>query len=221
MSKLDRFGLQVYMTWVLIPCASCKATLQSQPVFLWVKFMSARKGLSKKTRFDVFKRDQFCCQYCGRKPPQTTLEVDHIDPVANGGGNEQTNLVTSCFECNRGKSNRLLCVVPESLSDRAARIKEAEEQLKAYRKIVEAKDERIKKDSWEIVHELFGDDRNEIRKDWFSSIKKFVGLLQMEDVIEAATIAKYKKTTGKEEKVFHYFCGVCWNKIRELNDGQI
>lgn len=70
--------------------------------------MTKRKSLSKKIRFEVFKRDSFTCQYCGAKAPQVTLEVDHIDPVSKGGTNEMMNLVTSCFECNRGKSNKKL-----------------------------------------------------------------------------------------------------------------
>lgn len=65
--------------------------------------MGKRKSLSKKTRFEVFKRDSFTCQYCGRKAPDVILEVDHINPVKEGGENDILNLVTSCFDCNRGK----------------------------------------------------------------------------------------------------------------------
>ena len=65
----------------------------------------ARKPLSKKIRFEVFKRDKFTCQYCGRMSPDVILEVDHIEPVAEGGDNEITNLITSCRDCNRGKGN--------------------------------------------------------------------------------------------------------------------
>lgn len=70
--------------------------------------MAKRKGLSKKIRFEVFKRDKFTCQYCGRKSPDIILNCDHIDPVAKGGTNEITNLITSCFDCNSGKSDREL-----------------------------------------------------------------------------------------------------------------
>lgn len=70
--------------------------------------MAKRKGLTKKVRFEVFKRDSFTCQYCGRNAPDVVLEVDHISPVAKGGSNELTNLVTSCFDCNSGKSDREL-----------------------------------------------------------------------------------------------------------------
>lgn len=66
--------------------------------------MAQRKPLSKKTRFEVFKRDNFTCQYCGSKAPDIILEVDHIHPVKEGGENDMMNLITSCFNCNRGKS---------------------------------------------------------------------------------------------------------------------
>lgn len=70
--------------------------------------MTKRKSISKKLRFEVFKRDKFTCQYCGRKAPDVILEVDHIEPVSKGGTNEITNLITSCRDCNRGKSDRKL-----------------------------------------------------------------------------------------------------------------
>ena len=69
---------------------------------------SKRKALSQKTRFEVFKRDRFTCQYCGRKAPDVVLQVDHIVPVAKGGKNDILNLVTSCVDCNSGKSDRKL-----------------------------------------------------------------------------------------------------------------
>lgn len=62
-----------------------------------------RKPLSKRTRFEVFKRDKFCCQYCGAKAPDVVLHVDHIHPVALGGKNDALNLITSCAACNGGK----------------------------------------------------------------------------------------------------------------------
>lgn len=70
--------------------------------------MAKRKSFSKKERFEVFKRDSFTCQYCGSSAPNTILELDHIDPISKGGSNNIMNLITSCFECNRGKSDRKL-----------------------------------------------------------------------------------------------------------------
>ena len=70
--------------------------------------MAERKSISNKVRFEVFKRDSFKCQYCGQAAPDVVLEVDHINPVSKGGDNNIVNLVTSCSDCNNGKSNILL-----------------------------------------------------------------------------------------------------------------
>lgn len=67
-----------------------------------------RKSLGQKKRFEVFKRDSFTCQYCGNKAPDVILNVDHIEPVSKGGSDKMVNLITSCFDCNSGKSDRLL-----------------------------------------------------------------------------------------------------------------
>lgn len=67
-----------------------------------------RKAISKRIRFEVFKRDSFTCQYCGQKAPEVVLHVDHITPVAGGGTNEILNLTTSCEGCNLGKGARAL-----------------------------------------------------------------------------------------------------------------
>lgn len=74
--------------------------------------MAQRKAIGKKLRFEVFKRDSFTCQYCGKSAPDVILEVDHINSVKNGGENNIMNLITSCRDCNRGKG-------PGELSDRA------------------------------------------------------------------------------------------------------
>ena len=67
-----------------------------------------RKAISNKVRFEVFKRDGFKCQYCGRSAPDVVLQVDHIIPVCEGGDNDLLNLVTACFDCNNGKRGKML-----------------------------------------------------------------------------------------------------------------
>lgn len=54
-------------------------------------------------RFQVLKRDNFTCQYCGQHAPNVILHVDHIIEVCDGGGDEPDNLVTACSACNVGK----------------------------------------------------------------------------------------------------------------------
>lgn len=67
-----------------------------------------RRKISTRIRFEVFKRDSFRCQYCGRGAPEIVLELEHITPHSKGGSDEILNLVTSCWECNNGKSDKLL-----------------------------------------------------------------------------------------------------------------
>lgn len=68
--------------------------------------VTPRKKVSVRVRFEVFKRDNFTCRYCGRRPPDVELALDHLIPVADGGTNDDENLVCSCDACNAGKSDR-------------------------------------------------------------------------------------------------------------------
>jgi len=61
-----------------------------------------------KLRFEILKRDNFVCQYCGRNAPKVELQVDHIIPKGKEGKNTKENLITACAECNLGKGDVLL-----------------------------------------------------------------------------------------------------------------
>lgn len=63
-----------------------------------------------KLRFAVFTRDNFRCVYCGRTPTEDNVKLvtDHVIPSSRGGDTTMENLVTSCTECNIGKSDILL-----------------------------------------------------------------------------------------------------------------
>ena len=70
----------------------------------WKGGISKDKG-RYSIRFKILKRDNFTCQYCGRKAPDVVLNVDHIIPKSKGGLDKLENLKTSCRECNIGKGN--------------------------------------------------------------------------------------------------------------------
>lgn len=84
----------------------------------------ARKSLSGSLRWEIFRRDGFCCRYCGAQAGTdgTVLAVDHVVSVAEGGTNAIDNLITACQKCNGGKSARSLSEVPVAVdqADRAA-----------------------------------------------------------------------------------------------------
>jgi len=173
-----------------------------------------RKPISKKKRFEVFKRDGFVCQYCGAHPPSTILHVDHIDPVALGGSNEIDNLITSCQSCNLGKSATPLTDIPESLKDKAIEIKERELQISGYQAEMQKKRDRINNEKWRIADVLVpGSPQDGMRKDWLLSIAMFTEKLGLFECIEAAEIAN-AKFPRNASKMFSYFCGICWTKLR-------
>ena len=66
--------------------------------------MRKRKGISVKTRWEIFKRDGFRCVYCGS---QESLVIDHGDPFARGGEDGSANYLTACRLCNAGKRDSL------------------------------------------------------------------------------------------------------------------
>lgn len=178
---------------------------------------SRRKTLSKKNRFEVFKRDSFTCVYCGGKPPNVVLEIDHIDPVSLGGDNDINNLVTSCFDCNRGKSNTPLTNIPSKLSDHIETVKEKELQIVEYKKFlksVKARETRLC-NSIEKLYQL------EYPKSTFSTnfkettLKRIIRILPQDDV-EAAMVIAIGKGFDRE-RCLQYFCGICWRVIKGEN----
>lgn len=181
--------------------------------------MAKRKSLSKKTRFEVFKRDNFKCQYCNSSPPNVALEIDHIHPVSKGGVDELDNLITACFECNRGKSDRTLDIVPESLIDKSERIKIANDQFRLLKKESNKKKKIIESsiDDVEKVFNSFYDDYGFTSK-FRITVKKFNDSLGVDDVIDSMERAcfKFANRTNDGSDCLKYFCGICWNKIKEL-----
>lgn len=181
--------------------------------------MVERKRISKGVRFEVFKRDAFSCQYCGATPPGAILHVDHITPVAGGGGNDIDNLITACSTCNLGKSATPLTSIPKSLREKAAEVSEREAQIRGYSEILEARRQRIEAEMWDVAAAIDGVEYvKEYNNRRLESIRIFLERMPFVDVIRAADIASTKFFNGEDRK-FRYFCGICWSKIKEAEHG--
>lgn len=61
----------------------------------------------KFTRHNVFLRDHYTCQYCREVFAESELNLDHVVPRDKGGKTLWSNIVTSCFDCNNRKANKL------------------------------------------------------------------------------------------------------------------
>lgn len=57
-------------------------------------------------RRNLFMRDQFCCQYCGVRPPSDDWTIDHVVPKSQKGTTRFDNCVVACTKCNRHKADR-------------------------------------------------------------------------------------------------------------------
>lgn len=173
-----------------------------------------RKPVSIKTRFEVFKRDNFTCQYCLAKPPKVPLEIDHIIPVCKGGKNQIDNLLTACFDCNRGKSGNELICIPDSLVVKMERMKLAKQQYQQYQRLLKKQKEIIDNEINQVVfvfEEFF--DGYTVTDKFKISIKNFISKLDVNTVVDAmenaCNIVKNRHDATK------YFCGICWNIIKE------
>lgn len=86
------------------------------------------------TRFNVFLRDDWQCQYCGQGFKTNELTFDHVTPRSRGGRTAWTNIVTACQSCNRKKGSLSPkdCGMYPRHEPRQPTIYELQEQGRAY-----------------------------------------------------------------------------------------
>lgn len=187
--------------------------------------MNERKALSKKTRFEVFKRDSFTCQYCGKSAPEVILHADHIMPVSKGGDGDITNLITACDSCNQGKSNILLDdnAVIEKRKRQLDELQERREQIEMMYEWHSGLLD-IDNDSTELVCKLFSElvPIHSINDNGEKKIKKYIQKYTLSEVIESLkiSVSQYlefmggKPTQESVNKTFEYIEKICRNRKR-------
>lgn len=94
------------------------ATIRSQHQEFQVPSVVALRRFVKKpavlktevplNRMNVFTRDDYTCQYCGKKCQPSELTFEHVFPRARGGKTTWDNIVAACGPCNHGKGDTLL-----------------------------------------------------------------------------------------------------------------
>lgn len=148
-----------------------------------------RKTIGDKLRFEVFKRDQFKCQYCGKAAPDVVLNVDHINPVSKGGENDILNLVTSCEDCNSGKSDRLLS--DNSILDKQRKmLEELDERRKQLQMMLEWRDE-LKGFDNEVAQSVADyfeqsiDDAAQVNEVGLKNINKWLKRFELHELLQA------------------------------------
>ena len=192
-----------------------------------------REPISKRLRFEIFKRDHFTCVYCGRTPREVALQIDHLEPVSGGGTNDPTNLFTACVDCNLGKSDRRLenalpQVRPEDVDEMAERV----EQMRAYQHWRNERD-RLLHLELEAINEAWIDEfdgriGNDESGSYYScdvqlpSDKTLLGYLEelpTAEILDAVRAASWRYHNRDREPlerwaVRRYFYAICKRKIQ-------
>jgi len=84
-------------------------TIPKPSVLVLSHYKNVRENIRKSNieRLKVFTRYAFRCGYCGKKPGQQNLTIDHVYPKSRGGSvDDPNNLASSCKPCNNKKANR-------------------------------------------------------------------------------------------------------------------
>jgi 5-methylcytosine-specific restriction endonuclease McrA len=84
---------------------SVSFTIKMPAVVRLLRAVRGKRGV-KFSRINVATRDDFRCQYCGKKSPLSKLTYDHVVPRCQGGTTRWENIVMACYACNGRKGHR-------------------------------------------------------------------------------------------------------------------
>lgn len=179
-------------------------------------------AVSKRLRYEVLRRDNHTCRYCGATAPGAKLTIDHVAPEALGGANTPDNLITACEPCNSGKSSStpdatLVADVAEGALQWAAAMQQAAQDLRAQTgpKLAYQATFQDAWNGWNWEHN--GKTKTfDLPPGWKSSLDNFreAGLPQevWPDIIEKAMTNKMVRA----DNLFRYCCGIAWRMVGEL-----
>jgi len=175
-------------------------------------------AVSKRTRFEVLRRDGFTCHYCGSGAPDVKLTVDHVVPVALGGSDDPSNLVAACKDCNAGKTSTspdevTVAAVAADAARWAAAIKEA-----AGRQHIADAMQLLRLSDFEAAWQQWDNGLAYLPADWRRSVAGWLDSgLRMEELIESLNIALLNRNVT-HSGVFAYTGGIARNRIKKLHE---
>lgn len=178
--------------------------------------------VGKRMRFEVLRRDNHTCRYCGAHAPDVELAVDHVIPEALGGATVPENLTTACVDCNAGKAS----IGPDApIVDDVAQdsfrwqraIRDAADQIAAG---VDAENEKIGRFDevwcgWHVGHDP--DAHVPRSSNWRQTVLGFYrsGLPEVQ-IFELVRVSM--ESTAAVENKWRYYCGCVRNAVRQLHD---
>lgn len=109
----DQYRLYAFADWAELGAAvgeesigTVSRRLRVPRVLVLSTFEKLPKVRIRFSRINIYARDADTCQYCGRRPRRSELNLDHVVPRSHGGRTCWENVVCSCIECNLRKGGR-------------------------------------------------------------------------------------------------------------------
>lgn len=178
--------------------------------------------LTKRIRFEILKRDNHTCRYCGASAPEATLTVDHVLPLALGGTDQPNNLVAACKDCNAGKSStdpdaQIVADVREvDLRFAEAMFRVSIDRATTRQERAEYADDFL--ETWESW--TWGNNKNPfpLPSNWRVSVQRFYDLgIDIEELQDMALVALTNERLDPHD-TFRYFTGCAWRAVAEIQE---
>lgn len=179
-------------------------------------------AVSRRLRYEVLRRDNHTCRYCGAKAPDVKLNVDAVVPDALGGSHKDpANLVTACEACNGGKTS--------SSPDAPLVAQVADDALRWSQALIAAADKmRTELAQQQGIYDRFdecwgnwkcGPDKAPIPRpsDWRGSVDSLLAAGLPLDVLEWC-VGKAMASKVRTDAAWRYMCGIAWRKVTELQE---
>jgi hypothetical protein len=175
-------------------------------------------AITKRTRFEVLRRDNHTCRYCGAAAPDAKLTVDHVTPVALGGTDDPSNLVAACRDCNYGKSS----TTPDAalVEDVKAIDLQWADAIKRAAVIMRAEHkEELERSQWFLEEwKHWDDDLTYLPDGWRKSVDCWLDAgLSQEALADALDIALGVRTVT-HRGVFAYMGGIARKRVEKLHE---
>lgn len=178
-----------------------------------------------RLRFEILRRDNYTCRYCGAKAPDVRLTVDHVLPVSLGGTDDAANLVTACVSCNSGKAS----VTPDGplIADVEA---DQLRWMRALQLAIEQRKAQFEQFSDDV--EWFGErwntwtyadsngERHTVDQDdtWRQVVRGWLEAgIDIDELASFIPKAMQKKNLKHQER-WRYFCGIGWSLVKDLHE---
>lgn len=180
-------------------------------------------AVSKSLRFQVLRRDNHACRYCGRSAPEVRITVDHVVPEALGGPDTPENLVAACSDCNSGKSATppdaaLVVQVQDDALRWSAAVRSVAQDMVAD---VERRNQARGQFEQAWNRWTFGSSTALLPGNWRDTVDTFVSVgLPMAVLLECVDIAMGRGRVDRDSK-FRYMCGIAWSRVSELQQAAL